>query len=74
MQIEVEIAAGGGMTRLSASRFSWRLAPADCERFARLTAIVSNAEMPCHHYLDDSEGRGLAIKVSKDEYPDNFAR
>jgi hypothetical protein len=45
---------------------------ADCDRFAGLVEVVSTSEKPSHHYLDDTEGRGLTIKVSKGEYPDDF--
>jgi hypothetical protein len=63
---------GGGMTHVSGSQFRWSLRRADCDRFAGLVDVVSTSDTPCHHYLDDTEGRGLTTKVSKGEYPDDF--
>ena len=63
---------GGGMTRVSGSQFRWSLRRTDCDRFAGLVEVVSISDTPCHHYLDEAEGRGLTIKVSKGEYPADF--
>ena len=63
---------GGGMMHLSGSRFRWSVRPDECDRFAKLVDVISASDTSCHHYLDDAEGRGLTIKVSKGEYPDDF--
>jgi hypothetical protein len=73
VQIEIEIGdVGGGMCQFSGSEFRWSIRREDCERFAGLVNVVASSATPCHHYLDVAEGRGLNIKVSKGEYPDDF--
>jgi hypothetical protein len=73
VQIAIEISdLGGGMAQLSGSDFRWSIRRDDCERFADLVNVVASSATPCHHYLDDVEGRGLTIKVSNGEYLDDF--
>jgi hypothetical protein len=73
VEIAIEIGdVGGGMSQLSGLEFRWSIRRDDCGRFADLVSAVACSATSCHHYLDDAEGRGLAIKVSKGEYPDDF--
>jgi hypothetical protein len=72
-QIEIDIDdLGEGMSRLSESEFRWSIHRDDRERLVDMISVVASCTTPCHHYLDDPQGRGLAIKVSKGEYPDDF--
>jgi hypothetical protein len=64
--------AGGGLTRSPDAGFRWLVRRADCDRFADMIDAVSASDAACHDYLDDAEGRGLTIKVSKGEYADEF--
>lgn len=73
LQVTVDATeTGGGMIELSPLTFRWLIRRADGDRFASLVDVVSTSSAPCHHYLDDTEGRGLTTKVSKGEYPDDF--
>ena len=64
--------AGGGLIRSPGAGLKWVVRPTDCDRFAALVDVVSSSNAACHHYLDDAEGRGLTIKVSKGEYSEEF--
>jgi hypothetical protein len=74
ISLEIIEKGDGGLTRLAGSQFRWSVRRADCERFGGLVDAVATSDVPCHNYLDDTDGQGLAIKVSKGEYPADFHR
>jgi hypothetical protein len=65
-------ASGLRRVATTVAEFVWEIAPSDVGRFADLAQVVGRSDRPCHHYLDAHTGVGLTVKVSKDEYPDDF--
>lgn len=63
-----------GMSR-DGHQLTWRIGRGDALHFAELIDVLASTQEAGHQYLDvDVEpGSGIEVKVSKGEYPENFA-
>ncbi|MCW5685736.1 MAG: hypothetical protein KIT85_15130 [Pseudolabrys sp.] len=60
-----------GLT-LEDSALRWEITPQIALYFASLVQAVAASPKPCHNYLDDESSLGIEVKISLDEYPENW--